>query len=85
MGVDASEEDNNQGETQGFELVSLLIACVEAIGSRNIQAINHFIAKLGDLASPRSSLISRLTAYYTEALALRVTRLFVSYISYYPS
>ncbi|KAE8661807.1 Scarecrow-like protein 28 [Hibiscus syriacus] len=32
-------------------------------------------AKLGDLASPRGSAISRLTAYYTEALALRVTRL----------
>ncbi|KAK2664654.1 hypothetical protein Ddye_003228 [Dipteronia dyeriana] len=75
VGVDASEEDNNQGETQGFELVSLLTACVEAIGSRNIPAINHFIAKLGDLASPRGSSISRLTAYYTEALALRVTRL----------
>ncbi|KAK8538042.1 hypothetical protein V6N13_096169 [Hibiscus sabdariffa] len=38
-------------------------------------AINHFIAKLGDLASPRGSTISRLTDYYTEALALRVARL----------
>ncbi|KAH7549477.1 hypothetical protein ACOSP7_025715 [Xanthoceras sorbifolium] len=75
VGVDASEEDNNQGESQGFELVSLLTACVEAIGSRNLPAINHFITKLGDLASPKGSPISRLTAYYTEALALRVTRL----------
>ncbi|KAE8671552.1 Scarecrow-like protein 28 [Hibiscus syriacus] len=39
------------------------------------QGNQSFIAKLGDLASPRGSAISRLTAYYTEALALRVTRL----------
>ncbi|XP_021293127.1 scarecrow-like protein 28 [Herrania umbratica] len=71
----ANEEENNHGEHQGFELVQLLTACVEAIGSKNIAAINHFIAKLGDLASPRGSAISRLTAYYAEALALRVTRL----------
>ncbi|XP_022736464.1 scarecrow-like protein 28 [Durio zibethinus] len=71
----AYEKENNHGEHQGFELVHLLTACVEAIGSKNIAAINHFIAKLGDLASPRESAISRLTAYYTEALALRVTRL----------
>ncbi|KAE8657334.1 Scarecrow-like protein 28 [Hibiscus syriacus] len=69
------EEENNHGEHQGFELVHLLAACVEAIGSKNIAAINHFIAKLGDLASPRGSAISRLIAYYTEALALRVARL----------
>ncbi|GLU05758.1 hypothetical protein SLE2022_228390 [Rubroshorea leprosula] len=73
--VEAGQEDNDNGEHQGFELVSLLTACVEAIGSRNMALINHFIAKLGDLASPRGSPISRLTAYYTEALALRVTRL----------
>ncbi|GLT40467.1 hypothetical protein SLA2020_146040 [Shorea laevis] len=73
--VEAGQEDNDNGEHQGFELVSLLTACVEAIGSRNMALISHFIAKLGDLASPRGSPISRLTAYYTEALALRVTRL----------
>lgn len=73
---EAGEEDNNQGENQGFELVSLLAACVDAIGLRNIPAINHFIAKLGELASPKGgSPISRLAAYYAEALAIRVTRL----------
>jgi hypothetical protein len=72
---EAGEEDNNQGENQGFELVSLLSACVEAVGLRNIAAINHFIAKLGELASPKGSPISRLSAYYAEALAIRVTRL----------
>ncbi|KAJ7948485.1 Scarecrow-like protein 28 [Quillaja saponaria] len=73
-GVQAGEEDN-QEEHQGFELVSLLVACVEAIGMKNIAAINHYIAKLGELASPRGTSISRLSAYYTEALAIRVTRL----------
>lgn len=71
----AAGEEGNQGEHQGFELVSLLTACVEAIGLRNIAAINHFIAKLGELASPKGGPISRLSAYYTEALAIRVTRL----------
>ncbi|XP_021895334.1 scarecrow-like protein 28 [Carica papaya] len=74
--VEAGKELNNRGEHQGFELLALLTGCVEAIGSKNIPAINHFIAKLGDLASPRAgNPVSRLTAYYTEALALRVTRL----------
>ncbi|KAK8658132.1 hypothetical protein V6N13_036344 [Hibiscus sabdariffa] len=44
----AYEEENNQWEHQEFELVHLLTACVEAIGSKNMGAINHFIAKLGD-------------------------------------
>ncbi|XP_059661713.1 scarecrow-like protein 28 [Cornus florida] len=70
------EGDNgNHGEHDDFELISLLMACVEAICSKNIAGINHFIAKLGDLASPRGSTISRLAAYFTEALALRVSRL----------
>ncbi|MBA0708185.1 hypothetical protein Golax_020161 [Gossypium laxum] len=70
----ANEEEIDHREHEGFELVRLLAACVEAIGSKNIAAINHFISKLGELASPRGTVISRLTAYYTEALALRVTR-----------
>ncbi|XP_004298743.1 PREDICTED: scarecrow-like protein 28 [Fragaria vesca subsp. vesca] len=74
-GVEAEDEEESEVEQQGFELLSLLNACIEAIGMKNIAAINHFIAKLGELASPKGSAISRLTAYYTEALALRVTRL----------
>lgn len=75
--VEAGEEDNSVVvDHQGFELVSLLTSCLEAIGSKNIPAVNHFIAKLGELASPRGGTpLSRLIAYYTEALALRVTRL----------
>ncbi|KAJ1398094.1 hypothetical protein SESBI_31331 [Sesbania bispinosa] len=72
--VETGEEDE-QEENRGFELVSLLTGCVDAIGSRNVTAINHFIAKLGDLASPRGTTISRICAYFTEALAIRVTRL----------
>lgn len=72
--VETGEEDE-QEEHRGFELLSLLTGCVDAIGSRNVAAINHFIAKLGDLASPRGTSISRICAYFTEALAIRVTRL----------
>lgn len=74
--AEAGQEDSSIGEHKGFELVGLLTDCVEAIGAKNIHLINHFLSKLGDLASPRgSSTMSRLIAYYTEALALRVTRL----------
>ncbi|XP_011029197.1 PREDICTED: scarecrow-like protein 28 [Populus euphratica] len=71
--MEAAETD--QREFQGFELVSLLTACVEAITLKNIAGINNFLAELGGLASPKGIPISRLAAYYTEALALRVTRL----------
>ncbi|XP_058763685.1 scarecrow-like protein 28 [Vicia villosa] len=72
--VETGEEDEEE-EHRGFELLSLLTGCVDAIGSRNVAAVNHFIAKLGDLASPRGTSISRICAYFTEALAIRVTRL----------
>lgn len=68
--------DDNREENRGFELVSLLTACVEAITSKNMAAINHLIAKLGDLASPYDgNPISLLCAYFTESLTVRVTRL----------
>ncbi|KAF8380313.1 hypothetical protein HHK36_027795 [Tetracentron sinense] len=63
-------------EQKGFELVSLLVACVDSISSRDIAAINHFVAKLGELASPEgTSPVCRVAAYFTESLALRVARL----------
>ncbi|KAI3687512.1 hypothetical protein L1987_81209 [Smallanthus sonchifolius] len=63
-------------EEVGFEIISLLLACLEAISTKNITAVNHFISKLGELASPRGdSSITRLGSYYTEALALRVSRI----------
>ncbi|XP_047314794.1 scarecrow-like protein 28 [Impatiens glandulifera] len=61
-------------ENQEIELISLLVACVDSISSKNIPGINHFMAKLGELASPTGSPISRLIAYFSEALALRVAR-----------
>ncbi|CAN0841457.1 Scarecrow-like protein 28 [Linum grandiflorum] len=73
--MEAAEEEDQDGEVRGLELVSLLTSCVEAIGSKNVAMVNHFISKLGELASPKGSPISRLSAYYTEALALRVTRI----------
>ncbi|KAF9689380.1 hypothetical protein SADUNF_Sadunf01G0086300 [Salix dunnii] len=68
-------EETDQREFQGFDLVSLLTACVEAITLKNIAGIDNTLAELGELASPKGIPISRLAAYYTEALALRVTRL----------
>ncbi|XP_073298793.1 scarecrow-like protein 28 [Primulina huaijiensis] len=74
--VAGNNGENSNQERECIELVSLLIACVEQIGSKNIAAINHCLAKLGELASPiGGSPIHRLVAYFTEALALRVARL----------
>ncbi|KAG7658248.1 Transcription factor GRAS [Arabidopsis suecica] len=69
--------NNNRNDLQrDFELVNLLTGCLDAIRSRNIAAINHFIARTGDLASPRGRTpMTRLIAYYIEALALRVARM----------
>ncbi|KAJ6415247.1 hypothetical protein OIU84_004104 [Salix udensis] len=71
--VEAAEDD--QREHQGFELVRFLTACVEEIRLNNFAGINDLIAKLGELASPKGTPISRLASYFTEALALRVTRI----------
>ncbi|KAJ6695518.1 hypothetical protein OIU74_014600 [Salix koriyanagi] len=71
--VEAAEDD--QREHLGFELVRFLTACVEEIRLNNFAGINHLIAKLGELASPKGTPISRLASYFTEALALRVTRI----------
>ncbi|KAK1353314.1 Scarecrow-like protein 28 [Heracleum sosnowskyi] len=62
-------------EHEGFELISLIVACVEAITMKDIRKVNHFIAKLGGLASPKGSTLSRLIAYFIEALAIRIARM----------
>ncbi|EOA33747.1 hypothetical protein CARUB_v10019945mg [Capsella rubella] len=69
--------NNHRNDLQrDFELVNLITGCLEAIRSRNIAAINHFIARIGDLSSPRGRTpMTRLIAYYIEALALRVARM----------
>ncbi|KAL0448129.1 UNVERIFIED_CONTAM: Scarecrow-like protein 28 [Sesamum latifolium] len=70
--------ENNHREHDCIELVSLLVACAEQIGSKNIAAVNHCLARLGELASPLGSPLHRLVAYFTEGLALRVARLAIS-------
>ncbi|KAL0736826.1 hypothetical protein Bca4012_013036 [Brassica carinata] len=68
--------NNNNHFHKDLELINLLTGCLEAIRTRNIAAINHFIARTGDLASPRGTTpMTRLISYYTEALALRVARM----------
>lgn len=66
---------SSQREHECVELINLVVACAEQIGSKNIAAISHCLARLGELASPRGSPLHRLIAYFTEALALRVARL----------
>ncbi|XP_057775727.1 scarecrow-like protein 28 [Salvia miltiorrhiza] len=69
-----SQREQEQ-EHEYVELINLVVACAEQIGCKNIAAISHCLARLGELASPRGSPLHRLIAYFTEALALRVARL----------
>jgi hypothetical protein len=56
-------------------LVTLLLACAEALSTKSLSLLNHLLQKLGELASPKGTSIQRIAAYYTEGLACRVTRL----------
>ncbi|WOL19159.1 scarecrow-like protein 28 isoform X1 [Canna indica] len=62
-------------EQQGLDLVSLLTSCVESVSSGNYEAMNFFLARLGEMATPLGTPIHRLVAYYTEAIAFRVVKL----------
>ncbi|XP_042420873.1 protein DWARF AND LOW-TILLERING-like [Zingiber officinale] len=73
-GVGGDGGSSQMEQQQGLELASLLTSCVESITSGNYEAMNFFLARLGDLATPTGSPIHRLVAYYTEALALRVVK-----------
>ncbi|KAL6536515.1 hypothetical protein OROGR_013087 [Orobanche gracilis] len=70
------EENDSHTEHECVELVSLLVACAEQISSKDIAATNYCLSRLGEIASPKGGTsVHRLVAYYTEALALRVARL----------
>jgi hypothetical protein len=56
-------------------LVTLLLACAEAVSTKSLSLLNHLLQKLGELASPKGTSMQRIAAYYTEGLACRVTRL----------
>lgn len=74
----ATGNGSTQTGNQGLELVSLLVACVEAIELRNFANINQFLSRLGELASPEGTPIQRVGSYFTEALAIRTARLWPS-------
>ncbi|XP_049931795.1 scarecrow-like protein 28 [Nymphaea colorata] len=60
---------------QGLELVNLLVSCTQSISSKNFALVNHYLSKLGDLASPKGTPIHRVAACFTEAMALRAANL----------
>ncbi|CAL9064025.1 unnamed protein product [Musa banksii] len=75
--VNGGEEgEGGETELQGHELVSLLTSCADSISSGNYEAINYFLGRLGDMATPMGTPVHRLVAYFTESLALRVARLY---------
>ncbi|KAL7150283.1 hypothetical protein ABFS83_05G101300 [Erythranthe nasuta] len=72
----ANQENNNAEENECVELIDLLVTCTEQMGSKNIASVNHCLARLGAIASPRGPTPThRLVAYFTEALSLRAARL----------
>jgi hypothetical protein len=68
-------QGGQQSEEVGQELVTLLLACAEAVSTKSLSLLNHLLQKLGELASPKGTSMQRIAAYYTEGLACRVTRL----------
>ncbi|CAN6481201.1 unnamed protein product [Victoria cruziana] len=72
-GTEIGNENISTG--QGLELVNLLVSCTEAISCKNFALVNHYLSKLGELASPEGTPIHRVAAYFTEAMALRVAKL----------
>ncbi|ONK59187.1 uncharacterized protein A4U43_C08F3880 [Asparagus officinalis] len=76
--------ESAQTENQGLELVSLLTLCAESIISGNRAAINFFLSRLGEMASPIGSPIHRVVAYLTEALALRAVKIWPQVFSISP-
>lgn len=60
----------------GLELVSMVVDCVDSISMGNHEALNYYLSRLGEEASPLGPTpIHRLAAYFTESLALRVSKL----------
>lgn len=68
-------DGENSPAVVGHELVTLLIACAEAVSTQSLSLVNHLLQKLGELASPEGTAMQRVAAYFTEGLACRVAHL----------
>lgn len=73
--LEVSPARNHCDEEIGEELVTLLIACAEAVSTKSLIIVNHLLEKLGHLASPEGTALQRVAAYFTEGLACRVSHL----------
>ncbi|KAH9317275.1 hypothetical protein KI387_019044 [Taxus chinensis] len=73
-GGSAVSREQTQME-QGLLLVNLLIACTEAVASKNLHLVNNLLSRLGDFSSPQGSPMHRIAAYFTEGLIIRVNKL----------
>lgn len=69
------DPQNDEPAVVGHELVTLLLACAEAVSTKSLSLVNHLLQKLGELASPDGTSMQRVAAYFTEGLASRVAHL----------
>ena len=61
---------------EAMELVVALTACADSLAACNHDAANYYLARLGEMASPAGPTpMHRMAAYFAEALALRVVRM----------
>ncbi|KAJ4776608.1 Protein SCARECROW [Rhynchospora pubera] len=66
----------SESDRYGLELVSMVVDCVNSIAIGNHEVLNYYLSRLGEEASPVGPTpIQRLAAYFTESLALRVSKL----------
>ncbi|KAL5213152.1 hypothetical protein ABZP36_023999 [Zizania latifolia] len=65
-----------EAEQEAPELVRALTACADSLTACNHDAAKYYLARLGEMASPAGPTpLHRMAAYFAEALALRVVRL----------
>ncbi|CAN6166436.1 unnamed protein product [Urochloa humidicola] len=74
-GVPAFAPPHGEAGREAMELVVALTACADSLTTRNHDAANYYLARLGEMASPSGPTpMHRVAAYFAEALALRVVR-----------
>ncbi|KAM7263230.1 hypothetical protein ACFE04_000913 [Oxalis oulophora] len=79
MGMDASPSLTSSPfelfpEERGLYLIRLLLNIANQISTNSLENADHGLEQLSYLASPHGDTVQRITAYFTEALGVRVVK-----------
>ncbi|KAH9532705.1 hypothetical protein CY35_18G012800 [Sphagnum magellanicum] len=70
--------------TQGLELLALLLQCAEAVSANNVNDANSMLLQLSELATPYGSSVQRVVAYFAEGMASRLVASSLGFLSPLP-